>query len=285
MNGTASPVSCADVSSYILLLPTIHQNSFCRNRLPRYFNRYMTPVALTPLSTGTRIGTYRFTRFGRSTNGLSEAVTGPGHSEPEEHVGATGWLRGKVTVPVGPFDGMRSLRWGPDWSSMNSVKRDWQGVAGANVARRGAANPGGLYESQAVLALARRRVAAMDSHPGSPFPTVLIADIEPDIRALFVSTLRDRGFNVLEAPDWNGALRFIEVHSRPIHVLLTGVKNAGQAASIQPYRHGLRLLFVSDCSDSSRTDVLTPDAALKRAEELLKSLLPSASKKRRTANP
>jgi len=62
-----------------------------------------------------------------------------------------------------------------------------------------------------------------DARP-APFPTVLVLDMNVDSRAVIASTLRNEGYNVLEAEDLPGGLLIAKTHSRPIQLLLSGLR-------------------------------------------------------------
>jgi PAS domain S-box-containing protein len=86
--------------------------------------------------------------------------------------------------------------------------------------------------------------------------TVLLVEDEGTVRKYAREILERSGFRVLEAESGEEALRLAELHSEPIHLLvsdvvmpgLTGPKVAEAVLAIRP---GLKVLFMSGYSDSS----------------------------------
>ena len=106
--------------------------------------------------------------------------------------------------------------------------------------------------------------------PGG-FPTVLVAELDEDVSAALSRSLRNEGYNVLEAHDWSGTVQFIRTHSRPIHILLAKVNRAspGLAETLKPYRPEMHVLFISEHPTDSLPNVLRPEAVLAGVHELL----------------
>jgi len=104
------------------------------------------------------------------------------------------------------------------------------------------------------------------------FPTLLLAELDEKISAALSLRLRDEGYNVLEAPDWSSALRFIKTHSRPIHFLLANGMRAGTevAENLKPFRPDMRVLFVSQHPLEDPPKVFDTDSVLKEVNTLLK---------------
>ena len=80
----------------------------------------------------------------------------------------------------------------------------------------------------------------------SPFPTLLVLEMDPQWRAMIVGTLRNEGFNVLEAKDLPDALLVAKTHSRPVQLLVTGLR-CGPAFTglMQQFRPGMEVMQVT----------------------------------------
>ena len=105
-------------------------------------------------------------------------------------------------------------------------------------------------------------------------PTVLVVDLDKAVAAYFTRKLRDSGYHVLEAPDWNQAVSLVRFHSRPIHILLTDMNKANHPAlaeTLKMYRPTLQVLFISEHADMNLPNVLDPETALTMVRTLLKS--------------
>ena len=59
---------------------------------------------------------------------------------------------------------------------------------------------------------------------GKSFPTVLVLDVDADRRARIAVSLRRDGYNVLEADGLPEALQAAKAHSRPIQLLVSGLR-------------------------------------------------------------
>jgi hypothetical protein len=64
----------------------------------------------------------------------------------------------------------------------------------------------------------------------------------------------------------------IRSHSRPIHFLLTNAKKARPdlAETLEPYRPELRIVFIAQHPSEILPNVLHPEIALAKVQELLK---------------
>ena len=86
--------------------------------------------------------------------------------------------------------------------------------------------------------------------------TILLVEDEPTVRDLAVRILRRQGYTLLEASDGNEALRLLEEHGGPVHLLLTDVVMPGLsgrelAARAQAAQPGIKVLFVSGYTDDA----------------------------------
>lgn len=122
----------------------------------------------------------------------------------------------------------------------------------------------------------RRVLAPVEEAPVSPSArapirgneTILLAEDEPQVRAIAARLLREWGYIVLEARDGLEALRATQPPSRPIQLLITdmmmpnlgGVPLAEQLRQTHP---GLKVLYISGYADSalSENGWLRPDMA------------------------
>jgi CheY-like chemotaxis protein len=85
---------------------------------------------------------------------------------------------------------------------------------------------------------------------------VLVAEDQPQLRALMQHGLAERGYRVLEAGDGREALDIAARHDGPIHLLLTDVvmpNMGGQelAERLLLARPSTRVLFISGYSDDA----------------------------------
>jgi CheY-like chemotaxis protein len=105
-------------------------------------------------------------------------------------------------------------------------------------------------------------------------PTVLVAELEDPVRSTLSQGLQNEGIHVLEAHDWAAAFSLITSHSRPIHLLLTNVGKASPdlAVMLQRHRPELRILFIAQHPSEIRPNVLHPEIAVAKVQELLKPL-------------
>jgi PAS domain S-box-containing protein len=84
--------------------------------------------------------------------------------------------------------------------------------------------------------------------------TILVAEDEPAVRGLVRETLRQLGYNVLEASDGYEALKVIEEHKAEIHLLLTDVimplMNGHElAVRLKAIRPDVKVVFMSGYTD------------------------------------
>jgi CheY-like chemotaxis protein len=98
--------------------------------------------------------------------------------------------------------------------------------------------------------------------------TVLFVEDETRVRELGHLALRSVGYNVLEAPDGEQALRLVARHPGPIHLLVTDVvmpRMSGRALADQLTlaRPNVKVLYISGYADEalSRHGVPTPGSA------------------------
>jgi PAS domain S-box-containing protein len=97
---------------------------------------------------------------------------------------------------------------------------------------------------------AKQAHSAVASVPQAKGETILVVEDEAEVRSFTVETLRELGYQVMEAPDGPSGLRLLDVH-RDIHLLFTdvglpGVMNGRQLAEeAQRRRPGLKVLFTT----------------------------------------
>jgi PAS domain S-box-containing protein len=108
--------------------------------------------------------------------------------------------------------------------------------------------------------------------------TVLVAEDEPGVRSLVRTSLRLKGYTVLEAGNGTEALALTERHSGPIHLLLTDVimpQMNGRELSerLKARRPGLKVLFMSGYTDDA---VLRHGVATEDLQFIQKPFTPSA---------
>ncbi|MGH7171399.1 MAG: HDOD domain-containing protein [Gemmataceae bacterium] len=117
--------------------------------------------------------------------------------------------------------------------------------------------------------------------------TLLIVEDDDSVRALTRTVLRGHSYNVIEAVDAEEALRWVEEHPQPIHLLVTDVVMPGMsgralAERLSASRPELKVLYVSGYTDDAvvRHGLLeaeiaflqkpfTPDALARKVRELL----------------
>jgi CheY-like chemotaxis protein len=111
---------------------------------------------------------------------------------------------------------------------------------------------------------AEQAEAVTDSSSGSE--TILVIEDEEAVRSLVRLTLVSGGYQVLEAPDAEGALVTCAQHAGPIHLLLTDVvmpQMSGPvvASKVAALRPGIRVLYMSGYTDDAvvRHGVLSQD--------------------------
>jgi PAS domain S-box-containing protein len=117
--------------------------------------------------------------------------------------------------------------------------------------------------------------------------TLLIVEDDDAVRALTRTVLRGNSYNVIEAVDGDEALRWVEQHSEPIHLLVTDVVMPGMsgrvlAERVTELRPDLKVLYVSGYTDDAvvrhgllEADIaflqkpFSPDALTRKVRELL----------------
>jgi CheY-like chemotaxis protein len=116
--------------------------------------------------------------------------------------------------------------------------------------------------------------------------TILLAEDEPQVRAIAARVLSGRGYVVLQASDGAQALRAAAAHAGPIHLLVTDVvmpELGGRdlAERLAADRPGLRVLFTSGYTAGGLAEgaaflpkPFTPDQLASRVRELLDEVLP-----------
>jgi CheY-like chemotaxis protein len=87
--------------------------------------------------------------------------------------------------------------------------------------------------------------------------TVLVAEDQPEVRAVIRSLLTRRGYHVIVASNGAEALRLATRQVRPIDLLITdvvmpGINGPDLAAALQSMRPGLRVLFASGYPEHRR---------------------------------
>ncbi len=109
-----------------------------------------------------------------------------------------------------------------------------------------------------LLPTAKTRIDRAMSTIGGPsiergVETILLAEDSEEVRRLTKSILLEKGYQVLEAEDYEGALRMSERHAGPIHLLLTDIVMMGRsgpelAESIVAQRPNVSVLYMSGYS-------------------------------------
>jgi CheY-like chemotaxis protein len=104
---------------------------------------------------------------------------------------------------------------------------------------------------------------------GLSFPTILVAEHDDKVRNPLVRHLQHQGYFVLVAHDATEALEITRVHSRPIHLFLTGEGLDGRtlASTLKLYRPSMHVLFVSRCVQLDLTDVGKTDTTLEQVRQ------------------
>jgi two-component system, cell cycle sensor histidine kinase and response regulator CckA len=105
--------------------------------------------------------------------------------------------------------------------------------------------------------------AAVDRAAGEPLPvaprgaeTVLVVEDEDEVRRLVRIALEAQGYTVLETADADAAVRVLEAHPGPVHLLLTDVVMPGTggrvlADAVRTRRPGVRVLYMSGYTDDA----------------------------------
>ena len=117
--------------------------------------------------------------------------------------------------------------------------------------------------------------------------TLLVVEDDPAVRALTRTVLKSSAYDVIEASDPEDALRWVEEHPQPIHLLVTDVVMPGMsgrvlAERLKEVRPEIKVLFVSGYTDDAvvRHGLLeaevaflqkpfSPDALARKVREVL----------------
>ena len=107
----------------------------------------------------------------------------------------------------------------------------------------------------------------------APYPTVLIATADPEIRQCLARTLRKDDYLVLEAGSGIEVLHVAKCHSRPIQVLLLHADLVGDVPPVllRRFRPSMQQVMIEN--DCHRDDVSVA-IALNRVRELLQQMAP-----------
>jgi PAS domain S-box-containing protein len=86
--------------------------------------------------------------------------------------------------------------------------------------------------------------------------TILVAEDEPEVRRLVRDALEQLGYTVLQAADGYEALRILEQHREPVHLLLTDVimplmSGRELARRVQSVRPSTRVVYMSGYTDDT----------------------------------
>jgi CheY-like chemotaxis protein len=86
--------------------------------------------------------------------------------------------------------------------------------------------------------------------------TILVAEDEPDVRKLVRDALEQLGYTVLPAADGYEALRILEQHSAPVHLLLTDVimplmSGRELAKRVQSLKPTTKVVYMSGYTDDT----------------------------------
>jgi two-component system, cell cycle sensor histidine kinase and response regulator CckA len=99
--------------------------------------------------------------------------------------------------------------------------------------------------------------------PGTPGgPSVLLVDDDQGVRLLLATTLRSRGYHVIEASSGSEALALHDAHGHSIRLLITDVvmpdlRGPALASRIRQTQPGLPVLFITGYND--RRDIGADD--------------------------
>jgi hypothetical protein len=105
-------------------------------------------------------------------------------------------------------------------------------------------------------------------------PTIIVASLDEALRSFFLRNLAQGSRHVLEADSEDSLLDLIKLHSRPIQVLLVDIRldNRDLLASLRKYRPNMAIIPVAEDLHEPIRGVLTPRAALMKAEGLTSAL-------------
>jgi CheY-like chemotaxis protein len=105
-----------------------------------------------------------------------------------------------------------------------------------------------------------RPAVAAEAAPDSPVPggteTILLVEDETEVRRFAALSLRNLGYQVIEASSGEEALRLYQDHTEPINLLLTDVVMPGMtgvelAKQLQSLDSGVKVIFASGYADST----------------------------------
>jgi two-component system, cell cycle sensor histidine kinase and response regulator CckA len=113
-----------------------------------------------------------------------------------------------------------------------------------------------IYFPEAILAESSHIEGSRTELKAGGSETILVVEDEPSVRALAVRVLRDRGYNVLEAPDGSEALNIAREFKGEIHLILTdvimpGISGNVLVARMEHIRPGIKALYVSGYTDNA----------------------------------
>ena len=108
----------------------------------------------------------------------------------------------------------------------------------------------------------------VSEHPGG-YPTVLIAVHADEMRRAVAAKLERHNWLVLEADSIDSALHFVQMHSRPIHVVVldAAIRDSAQGALFGKYRPNMHIVALSPTEPG-----LACDLALAQLEQRLPPL-------------
>lgn len=78
----------------------------------------------------------------------------------------------------------------------------------------------------------------------TPYPTVLVAHADEEVRAILVACLQQEGYIVLEAREPAGVFKIVTAHSRPIHLVLADSTMHESVGALKPYRANSQIVFI-----------------------------------------
>lgn len=102
-------------------------------------------------------------------------------------------------------------------------------------------------------AVERVTAAAAPVNAGNAAEVILVVEDEPSVRAPMCRMLREQGYLVLEAANGEHALRVMQEHHAPIHLVITDVMmpemdGAELVSLLRDWYPGMRVLFISGYS-------------------------------------
>ena len=102
------------------------------------------------------------------------------------------------------------------------------------------------------------------------YPTILVVELGKSFSPTLLDSVRNAGYNILEALDWAEAVHFVRTHSRKIHALLaTGNRvDPGVLELFKNYLPDMRVLLISDDPTESGPNAVKPNSLLAKLEEI-----------------